>query len=84
MTIDEDSVRVHVNLQIRTTTLTAVVANAKKAAGPDPDGYYRVDTADVLSELISRFLGQADFESYVEAPDNYRFLKNTPTRPSPI
>ena len=84
MTIDEESVRVHVNLQIQATALTAVVANAKKAAGPDPDGYYRVDTADALGELISVFLRQADFESYAENPENYRYLKNMPTRSSPI
>ena len=64
-------VRVHVNIELSATALQAVVANTKKKAGTDEKGHYRVDTADVLSELISRFLQEKDFDAFSMDENNY-------------
>ena len=64
-------IRVHVNIELSAAALKAVVANAKKKAGADDDGHFRVDTADALAALISRFLREKDFDRFVEDMDNY-------------
>ena len=64
-------VRVHVNIELSAAALQAVVANTKKKAGTDEKGHYRVDTADALSDLISRFLREKDFEAFSKDENNY-------------
>ncbi|WP_319525282.1 hypothetical protein [uncultured Desulfosarcina sp.] len=64
-------VRVHVNIELSAAALQAVVANTKKKAGKDEKGHYRVDTADALSALISRFLQEKDFDSFSMDENNY-------------
>jgi hypothetical protein len=64
-------VRVHVNIELSTASLKAVVANSKMKTGSDEHGYYRVDTADALAILISKFLQEKDFESFALDADNY-------------
>lgn len=64
-------VRVHVNIELSASALQAVVANAKKKTGSDERGHYRVDTADVLSGLISKFLQQNGFDAFARDTDNY-------------
>lgn len=64
-------VRVHVNIELSAASLQAVVANSKKKAGTDEHGRYRVDTADALSAMISRFLLENDFEAFSQDIDNY-------------
>ncbi|MCB2149586.1 MAG: hypothetical protein KQI81_24105 [Deltaproteobacteria bacterium] len=64
-------VRVHVNIELSAASLQAVVAQTKKKAGPDEKGRYRVDTADALASLISRFLREKGFDEFVEDGDNY-------------
>jgi len=49
-----------------TRSLQTIVENAKKKVGRDEKGFYRVNTADKVSEMISRFLLEKDFESYVK------------------
>jgi hypothetical protein len=41
-----------------------IFENVKQIAGRDEKGVYRVETADKVSEMISRFLFDNDFESY--------------------
>ena len=65
------AVQVHVNVELTAAALQAVVANSKQKAGPDQDGRYRVDTADALSELISRFLKEKDFDAFASDLANY-------------
>ncbi len=65
------AVRVHVNIELTAAALQAVVANSKQKAGPDQHGRYRVDTADALSELISRFLKEKDFDAFARDLANY-------------
>jgi hypothetical protein len=64
-------VRVHVNIELSAAALQAVVANTKKKAGTDEKGHYRVDTADALSDLISRFLQEKDFDGFSKDENNY-------------
>ena len=64
-------VRVHVNIEISAAALQAVVANSKKKVGTDEKGRYRVDTADALADLISKFLQEKEFDQFVSDMANY-------------
>jgi hypothetical protein len=66
-----DKITVHVNVQISADALQAIVANAKFLAAKDADGVYRVDTADQVSTMISRFLDEKDFDKFVLDLKNY-------------
>lgn len=65
-------ITVNANIEMTATALQAIVRNAKKIAGRDEKGVCRVDTADKVSEMISRFLLEKDFQSYVENIENYQ------------
>lgn len=72
MTTDtNDTIRIHVNLAISSNALQTIVANAKKIAGRNDSGHYRVDTAEKVAELISRFLADNNFDAYVHNLSNY-------------
>ncbi|MDY6824201.1 MAG: hypothetical protein SWH68_10480 [Thermodesulfobacteriota bacterium] len=66
-----DKLDVHVNVEVSAGTLSAIVENAKKIAGRDQSGGYRVDTAEKVGEMISRFLATHDFEGFVKDINNY-------------
>ena len=66
-----DTVVVNANVTITAAALQAIVANAKANAPRNEKGYYQVDTADMVSEMISRFLMENDFEGFVSNQDNY-------------
>ena len=68
----QNTIVVRANVEMTTASLQAIVANAKKVSGPDEKGVYRVDTADQVSAMISRFLLENDFESFVNDIENYR------------
>ena len=63
---------VRANVEMTTASLQAIVANAKEVSGTDEKGVYRVDTADQVSAMISRFLLENNFESFVKDIENYR------------
>jgi len=67
-----DLITVNVNVEITAIALQTIVENAKKLTGKNEKGHYSVDTADVLSEMISRFLYENNFEAYVKNSDHYR------------
>jgi len=71
MTEEKDTIEVRVNVKITTTSLETIVENAKKTAGRNEKGHYRVDTAGKVSEMISRFLLENDFEGFVSDIKNY-------------
>jgi hypothetical protein len=71
MTESKDMITVHVNVEITAASLQTIVENVKQIAGRDEKGVYRVDTADKVSEMISRFLYDNDFEGYVKHIENY-------------
>lgn len=66
-----EKLAVHVNVQISSDALQAIVANSKLIATKDADGICRVDPADQLSKMISRFLDEMDFDTYVLNIENY-------------
>jgi hypothetical protein len=68
----QNTIVVRARVEMTTASLQAIVANAKKVTGPDEKGVYRVDTADQVSAMISRFLLENDFESFVKDIANYR------------
>jgi len=63
---------VRANVEMTSAALQAIVQNAKQVAGPDERGVYRLDTADAVSEMISRFLLENDFEAFAKDTDNYK------------
>ena len=70
----KDTITVRVNVKITPESLKTIVENAKKDVGMDQRGVYRVDTAGKVDEMISRFLLEKDFESYVKDTKNYKSL----------
>jgi len=70
-TPSDDRLTIHVNIQISASALKAIVANAKKVTPRDSEGSLRVDTADWVNQMISKFLEQRDFESFVKDGSNY-------------
>jgi hypothetical protein len=67
-----DTIAVNAVVEMTTDSLQAIVRNAKAVAGRDDKGRYRVDTADKVGEMISRFLLQHDFEGFVQNIENYK------------
>lgn len=63
---------INATVEISAHALEAIVGNAKRMAGRDEKGRYRVDTAGKVGEMISRFLSEKNFDSYAENPENYR------------
>ncbi len=68
---EKEKVTVHVNVKMTSEALQSIVNNAKKIIGPSERGYYKIDTADKVGEMISRFLEAYDFEGYVKNIENY-------------
>ena len=66
-----NTIIVNVNLEISTLSLETIVDTAKQIKGRNQKGHFQVETADVVSEIISRFLAEKDFESYVREIANY-------------
>lgn len=62
---------VRANVEVTPETLQTIVRISKEIAGPDERGFYRVDTADKVGEMISKFLYEKDFEAYVQDRSNY-------------
>jgi len=71
MTYEKDLIEVRVNVKITTSSLQTIVENCKKIAGRNEKGHYQVDTADKVSEMISRFLLENNFEVYVKDIKNF-------------
>lgn len=72
-------VTVNVVLDLAGSTLEGLVSVAKNIVGPDAKGHYRLDTADLLGQMISTFLIEKDFAEYVGNPANYE--KIMPKKP---
>ena len=72
MSDSQNLIRVHANVGITVDALQTIVANAKQVSGKDEKGIYRVDTAEKVSEMISKFLLENNFESYVSNLENYK------------
>jgi hypothetical protein len=70
----DDMVVINANLAISGSTLQKLVSAAKAFKGPDGRGYYRIDTADLLSDMISQFLIDREFDAYIEDRRHYETL----------
>ena len=71
MSYNIDTIEVHTNVIMTTESLKAVVENTKKIAGKNEKGHYKVDTADAVGQMISRFLLENDFEAFAKDESNY-------------
>jgi hypothetical protein len=69
--MNDELLKVNVNVELTARSLQTIVANAKKMNKADDRGIYRIDTADMVSDLITRFLQEKEFEKYVENSDLY-------------
>ena len=67
----KETITVNVNVEMTAASLQAIVENAKKVEGRNEKGVYRIDTADKVSEMISNFILENDFESYAKNIENY-------------
>lgn len=73
----DDHVVINANIALSGPTLQRIVRTAKTLAGPDERGRFRVDTADLVSDLISRFLRDRGFDAYAADRRHYEdFLPN--------
>ena len=66
-----DTIRINATLDIDPAVLQAIVAAAREMTGKNEKGYYQVDTADILNEMLSKFLKEKDFLGYVSEMGNY-------------
>ena len=66
-----DTIEIHTNVIMTTQSLKAIVENSKKTSERNEKGYYKLDTADAVGKMISRFLLERDFESFAEDQNNY-------------
>ncbi|MBL0713749.1 MAG: hypothetical protein JJV98_08605 [Desulfosarcina sp.] len=71
MASQDDRVVINANIEISGQTIQQIVHTAKKIKGPDTKGHYHIDTADLVSDLISRFLVDRGFEEYVADRRHY-------------
>jgi len=66
-----ETITVHANVDITVTALQSIVENAKKIVGPDERGRFQVDTAEMVSRMITSFLAEKNFEAYVAEIQNF-------------
>lgn len=59
----KNTLLIRANVEITTDSMEAMMASAKMLG--------RKDTADLIAEMISKFLLERDFESYLKNIDNY-------------
>jgi hypothetical protein len=69
---NHDTITVSSLVTMTTVSLQTIVANAKALSGPDAKGHYRVDTAEIVNRLVSKFLLEKNFEGFVSDTENYR------------
>lgn len=58
--------RIHANIEISAAALQSIVAYAKRSANRSESGAFHVDPADQVSEIITRFLEEKNFDGYVQ------------------
>ena len=66
-----DTIEIHTNVIMTTQSLKAIVENSKRTSERNEKGHYKLDTADAVGKMISRFLLERDFESFAEDQNNY-------------
>lgn len=69
-----DMVLINANIKIAGPTLQKIVQTGKNIKGPDEKGIFHIDTADLVSDLISRFLVEQGFDDYAADPRHYEAI----------
>ena len=62
---------INAHIEISGPTLQKIVQTAKTLKGADEKGYFHIDTAALVSDLISRFLAEQGFDTYVADKRHY-------------
>ena len=71
MSYNIDTIEVKTNVIMTTASLKAIVENTKRITGKNEKCHYKVDTADAVGQMISRFLLENDFEAFAKDESNY-------------
>ena len=66
-----DTIEIHTNVIMTTESLKAIVQNMKRVSGKNEKGHYKVDTAEAVGQMISRFLLENDFEAFTKDESHY-------------
>ena len=70
---DRETIDISAVVEIAVESIQAIVGSGKQLAGRNEKGHFKIDTADLASKMISRFLEEKDFQSYAEDIENYDF-----------
>ena len=68
---EENTVLINATIEVPAVALQVVVETARQMTGRDEKGHYRVDTADMVNRLLTRFVLEKDFVAIVSDPKNY-------------
>jgi hypothetical protein len=63
---------INANIEIEAESLQAIVENCKKRVDYNKSGRCKIDTADKVSEIISKFLLEKNFSSFAKDILNYK------------
>ena len=66
-----DTIEIHTNVIMTTESLKAIVDNMKRISGKNEKGHYKVDTAEAVGQMISRYLLETDFEAFARDESHY-------------
>lgn len=66
--------QIHINIDIEPASIQTIVETAKAIVGRDDKGHFKIDTADLVGQLISRFLEEKAFDRYASDPRHYEGL----------
>ena len=66
-----DTIEIHTNVIMTTESLKSIVENMKRVSGKNEKGHYKIDTAEAVGQMISRFLLENDFEAFTKDESHY-------------
>jgi len=76
MSLTENTIAVNVVVEMTPATLEAIVANARRLSSRNEKGHYKIDTADMVGQTITRFPLERDFETYAKDLTHYQQYLN--------
>lgn len=65
------TILINAQIELSIHALETIVETAKQLTGRNDKGHYHVETADVVNRLISLFLAEKDFDSFVADGSRY-------------
>ncbi len=72
--MSESKLKINANLEITGYALETVVTMAKTLSKKDEKGRIKIDTAGLVSDMITKFLEENDFDGFVSKAENYQGL----------